>query len=210
MPTTDISYETSVQDPGSAPESDPAHQAPAAPDPEGRTAGGTGATNITGEVVARLGVLTNQVIDLLGRSLPGETPQHPWSVQRLGPDAPTALERAMCVNDLFHESAGRLERLINDLRPLESRCRTYQPTAAYHRWDPDDLVRSLSAESDRLARTVTRLATETPSDLSASAREGVVLLIADLLTSALAVARAQLADANMTWAQVAEQARTGE
>lgn len=194
MPTTDISYETSVR--GAVPnQPDPAHQAPAAPGPAGRTAGGTEATNITGVFVARLGALTDQVIDLLGHSLPDETPQPPWSVQRLGPDAPTALERAMFVRDLFHESAGRLERLINDLRPLETRCRTYQPTAAYHRWDPDDLVRSLSAESVRLARIASRLVTETPSDLSASAREGVLVLIADLLANAVAGVREQLADA---------------
>lgn len=209
MPSTDVSYNTSRRD-AVAPRPDAAHQALVVPDRAERTDGGVETANITEEVVAALGALTDQVIDLLGRSLPGETPQLPWSVQRLRPDAPTALERAMCVNDLFHESAARLERLIDDLRPLESKCRTYQPTAGYHRWDPGDLMRSLSAESDRLARTASRLVAETPPDLSVNAREGMVLLIANLLANAVVAAGAHLADAAMTWDRVADQTPTGE
>lgn len=132
--------------------------------------------------------------DLLGER-PIDGPRRERSCRRNAPGSPTAIERLMCVRDLVHATADHLECLARDVRPVEARCHLSEPIAGYHRWDPDEVISVLAAESDRLARVAEGRAVD--DWLPAGVRHGMALIITELLGHVLAEAAQQLSKAEL-------------
>lgn len=117
------------------------------------------------------------------------------SCWRPSPGAPSAIERVICVRDLFHSTADQLERLAREVRPVEPRCLIMEPLAGYHRWDPDEVISVLLAESHRLSRVAEELAVD--GRLPGGVRRGITLITAELLDHVMAESARQLSEAEL-------------
>lgn len=114
---------------------------------------------------------------------------------RGNPRPPTAIERLLCITDLVQATADHLERLAVDVRPLEARCRIFEPVAGYHRWDPDAVVSALVAASGRLAQVAEEVALD--NRLPPRVRRGVALIAVELLAHVAAEGARQLSLAEL-------------
>lgn len=117
------------------------------------------------------------------------------STRRPGLGSPSAVERVLCLRDVFSATADGLERLSRDARPVHPHARLYDPVAGYHRWDLEEVLRTLAAEAQRLARVAEDLSTN--EALPVDVRHGVESIAAELLRHALRYGAMELGEAEL-------------
>lgn len=131
----------------------------------------------------------------LFNSVPVEGSATDRSTRRPGLGAPSALERVLCLRGVFSATADGLERLARDARPVHPHALLYDPVAGYHRWDSEEVLRSLATEAERLARVAEELSTN--EALPVDVRHGVELIAAELLRHVLRYGAEELGEAEL-------------
>lgn len=117
------------------------------------------------------------------------------STQRPDPKSPSAVEHVLCLRDIIEATAERLERLSRDARPVCPRAHRYGPVAGYHRWDPEELLRTLATEAERLARVAEELSSS--EAFPVEVRLGMESIAGELLRHVLRYAAAELGEAEL-------------
>jgi hypothetical protein len=103
--------------------------------------------------------------------------------RRLGPSAASVLEHTLYLRDLLHAAAERLERLADDVRPVQVQLPTCKPIAGYHQWSREELLRDLSAGLEHLDRVADEVATD--ERLHPNVRQAIQSITAEILHNAV-------------------------
>lgn len=103
----------------------------------------------------------------------GQFSQHPDT----GCTSP--LEHVIYLSDLLHATKARIERLVSDARPVHVTVPRCDLVAGYHRWSPNDLVASVTSDSESLVRLAVDVAVN--EQLSEEVSGGLAAIISPLL-----------------------------
>lgn len=101
------------------------------------------------------------------------------SERRLALGSLSAVEHVLCVREALQASTHRLERLARDARPVRHPTHDCKPVAGYHRWELQEVLRSLAAEAEHLARAAEQVTSD--DGLAVGVRQGVEMIATELL-----------------------------
>jgi hypothetical protein len=106
---------------------------------------------------------------------------------------PEAVEEAAQARDVLDSTARRVERLLEDSRPLGDPAGRPPPKRGHYGLDPDVVLDVLDANAERLARLAETLPEET-ADRGPGIREGLQSITGELVNDAVTESERRLRD----------------
>jgi hypothetical protein len=97
--------------------------------------------------------------------------------------APTAVEEAAQARDLLDTTARRVERLLEDSKPVSNPLEGQPPRRGKYGWDPEVVLEVLDTNAERLARLVEAIP-ETTADRT-GVRQGLESITGEIVNEAV-------------------------